>query len=307
MTAPNNPYPTAAHHSLVDPAVVRSIRQASLSTGGDFGLMMAQASQESGFHADAKATGSSATGLYQFVESTWLDMVQRFGAKYGAGALAQHISTDDNGRATVDSATVRQQILDLRKDPQISAALAGEYNNLNRTEVEGALGHAVGRAELYMAHFLGAGGATTFLKAVEHGGSTVAAQLLPEAAAANHAVFYDSETGAPRTVSQIYSAMANRIEHEASLFGGASPAAQSSADSSDPSAARSALTEFAVGSASPSSAVGMSTWNSGRLSAPLAAMINVMTLAALKLVSGEPAEETPTLPPAPAHPHARST
>ena len=97
MTAPNNPYPTMPRG--IDPTVVRSIRQASQATSTDFGLLMAQASQESDFRADAKSPTSSATGLFQFVDSTWLDMVQRFGAKYGVGQLAQQIGTDMTGRA----------------------------------------------------------------------------------------------------------------------------------------------------------------------------------------------------------------
>lgn len=218
MSAPSNPFGTSPAH--IDPAIVRSIRQASLSSSADFGLLMAQAEQESSFQPDAKATTSSATGLYQFTDSTWLDMVRQFGAKYGIGALAQQVTAEDSGRSTVADKAVRKQILELRKDPQLSAALAGEYMQLNKSELERGLGHTVSRAALYMAHFLGTGGATTFLKAVESKGSTVAADLLPDAAAANRGIFFDHQTGEAKTVAQIYHSLGARIEHEATQLAG---------------------------------------------------------------------------------------
>src|SRR5579864_8285413 len=130
MTAPTNlslPLPAGATS-----AVVSSIRQAARATSVDFGLLMAQAQQESGFRPDAKASGSTATGLYQFIESTWLSMVQRFGGQYGVGDLASQISTNAAGRPTVADPAARQQILALRTDPHLSAALGAEYAKLNK-------------------------------------------------------------------------------------------------------------------------------------------------------------------------------
>lgn len=282
MSVPSNPFPTLPR---VDPTIVRSIRQASQTTSTDFGLLMAQAAQESGFQPDAKAGTSSAAGLFQFIDSTWLDMVRRFGAKYGIGALAQQIGSDGNGRPVVTTPAVRRQILELRNDPQLSASLAGEYNRLNKTEVERALGHSVGPADLYMAHFLGAAGATTFLKAVERNGSTIAADLLPDAAAANRNIFYDAQTGQPRTVAQIYRSFSDRIQKEMQALGaGMQPAMGGDASPS------SAAVAFLSNRPDWSTAVG------GQLSQPLLAMLNVMTLAALKMAGEDPAATAPAPP-----------
>jgi hypothetical protein len=265
MTAANNamfPLPSGATS-----AVVSSIRQAARATNVDFGLLMAQAQQESGFRPDAKASGSSATGLYQFIDSTWLSLVQRFGAKYGAGAFAQQITTDAAGHATVADAATRRRILDLRTDPALSASLAAEYVKLNKGELEQALGRSAGTAELYMAHVLGASGATTFLKALEGNGATPAAKLLPEAAAANRSVFYDAGGGA-RTVSEIYHAYSARIEHEARQFA--------------------AVASGAPTSAPPLGASGFlqSLGFAGKeLTAPLAAMLDVFAASTLRLLS----------------------
>jgi hypothetical protein len=208
MPAPSHPLPQTA---AIDPAVARGIRQASAATSVDFGFLVSAAAQESGLQANAKSRTGSATGLFQFIESTWLSMVQRFGAKYGIGDLAQQVSLNSAGHAHVADPATRQQILDLRTDPRLSAAFAAEYTKENKTEVEHALGRPVGNTDLYMAHFLGAGGATEFLKAMHGNAGAIAADLLPEAAAANHAVFYDNRTGAPRTVAEIYQGFADRF------------------------------------------------------------------------------------------------
>ena len=53
----------------------------------DFSYLMAQASRESSFDPTAKASTSSASGLYQFVEQTWLGEFQQHGGDYGYGRL----------------------------------------------------------------------------------------------------------------------------------------------------------------------------------------------------------------------------
>jgi hypothetical protein len=275
MTAPNNPMPPLPPGAT--PNVVGSIRQAARATDIDFGLLMAQAQQESGFHADAKASGSSATGLFQFIDSTWLGLVRQFGDKYGAAALAQQITADGAGRATVADPATRQKILDLRQDPRLSASLAAEYARLNKDALEQALGRKAGNADLYMAHFLGAGGATTFLKAVSSAGTTVAADLLPEAAAANRAVFYDTSTGRPRSVAEVYQSFTSKLTAEAQRLTSASAPAGRPAASAD-----------------TSSFIRSLSFDGHRLTPSMAAMLNVFAMSALKLLGDGP---SPTLPP----------
>ncbi len=279
MVAPNNPYPTAPRG--VDPAIVSQIRQASQASTADFGLLMAQAKQESSFNPDAKAASGSASGLFQFVSSTWLDLVHKFGAKYGVGDLAQQITTDSTGKASVADPAVKKKILALRNDPALSADLAGEYANQNKGEVEGALGHAIGRAGFYLANFLGAGGATTFLKALQTNGATPAADLLPEAAANNRSVFYDGDTGRAKSVAEIYRTLGGRIEQEAQNFGG-SPGA------SDLVASATVAGTNTGDGALPSDLARRFNLASLGVSQPVANMLDTLTLAALKLVGTAP-------------------
>ena len=253
-------------------AVVGSIRQAAQATDVDFGLLMAQAQQESGFRADAKASGSSATGLFQFIDATWLGLVRQFGEKYGVGGLARSISVDGTGRLSVADPATRQRILDLREDPRLSSALAAEYARLNKGELERTLGRPAANTDIYLAHFLGARGATTFLTALAQHGDTPAADLLPEAAQANHGVFYDGLTGRARSLAEIYRSFGKRIDSQAARFSdAAAPTLSAYSPSLDPSSGGRAL-----------------GFDPRRLSAPLAAMLNLFAFSALHLLDGEP-------------------
>ncbi len=204
----------------VDRNVLAGIRQASRATGVDFGYLMAQAAQESSFQSNAQAGTSSATGLYQFIDGTWLDMVREHGAKHGLGNFARHIQRDAQGTATVADPATRKQILELRKDPRIAAALGAEFAKGNREQLENRLQRPVGGAELYMAHFLGANGAGKFLEAIERDGDRPAVRLLPEAAAANRNVFFDKDTGRAKSLREIYRTFQKSIDTKSQLFAG---------------------------------------------------------------------------------------
>ncbi len=290
MTVPNSFFPALAH--AIDPTILHSIRQASLATSTNFGLLMAQAAQESGFNADAQSSTSSAAGLFQFIDSTWLDMVRRFGAKYGVGQLAKQIGVSGNGQPFVSDPATRREILDLRRNPTLSAELAGEYMKHNQTKLEAAHGHPLKPADIYMAHFLGADGATAFLKAVETKGNTIAANLLPDAAAANKAIFYDA-SGKPRTVAEIYDSLANKIDSEATALSSLAPSEQWAANTDTGSAS----------AASPgiSAMARPVDWSGVKLSPQVLDMLNIVALAALKM-----ADTVGTRTPVPtASPHER--
>lgn len=169
-------------------AVSGALRQASEKTGVGFDYLYRVAVRESSLNPKAKAATSSAAGLFQFIEQTWLEAVRKFGPAHGLGAYAADIAVGENGRLAVSDPARRKEILDLRFDPEKAAALAGELARENQGALERTLGRAVDAAELYAAHFLGAGGAKTLLSA---DAAADAAALLPAAAKANRHVFYD--------------------------------------------------------------------------------------------------------------------
>ncbi|MBI2233510.1 MAG: hypothetical protein HYU57_00555 [Micavibrio aeruginosavorus] len=194
--------PLAALMQRAGPSVTAAIQRASVKTGVDFAYMMEKAAAESSFKADAKAKTSSAAGLYQFIESTWLQMVNRHGDKYGLGAYADKIS--DSGKVS-DTAT-RREILALRNDPEIAALMAGEFAAENRQALidSGIAEKDIGSTELYLAHFLGAGAASEFIKAKQDNPLAPAADIFPRAAKANHNVFYNSKTQQARSLGEVY-------------------------------------------------------------------------------------------------------
>ncbi|MDG5495242.1 hypothetical protein [Niveispirillum sp. BGYR6] len=196
--------------------VIKAVQQASSATGVDFSYLMDKANVESGYRTDVKAKTSSATGLFQFTEGTWLNMVQQHGAEHGLGKYANQITTGANGKPQVSDPAMRKEILNLRKDPRYSALLAAELASDNKDHLEGKLGRPVGNTEMYMAHFLGAGGATKFLKAMEKNPNQIAANLLPDAAKANLNVFYDGTR--PLTVGQIFDRFSAKFDDAPAQF-----------------------------------------------------------------------------------------
>lgn len=197
--------PETAHFRGASPEITAAIKDASKESGVSFSYLMTKAATESGFKADAKASTSSATGLYQFIESTWMSMVKEHGDKAGLGQYADAL---ENGR--VDGKT-RKEILDLRKDPKTSAIMAAQYASDNKEHLEKTVGCKVGDTELYLAHFLGPAGAEKFLKAYHANPGRSAASVNPDAAGANRSIFYD-RSGAPRSLSDVYNRFAAKFD-----------------------------------------------------------------------------------------------
>ncbi len=180
--------------------VYNAIQKAANATGVNFTYLMEKAAVESGFDPDAKARSSSATGLFQFIESTWLKMVKTHGDKYGLEKYADKISNNGNVASRKD----RNEILALRKDPEVASYMAAEFATDNYNTLKDRVGGNIGSTELYMAHFLGASGASGFLNAMKKSPNMAAADIFPKEARANRNVFFDSKTGAPRTMKQVY-------------------------------------------------------------------------------------------------------
>jgi hypothetical protein len=187
-----------------------AIQQAAARTGVDFGYLLGQAKIESGFDPNARARTSSATGLFQFIEQTWLATVQQHGAKHGLGWAADAIKQGANGRYHVSDPATRRAILDMRKDPAAASAMAAEFAADNQNYLENRLGRPTESVDLYLAHFLGAGGAAQFLSAHDANPNAPAASILPAAARANRSIFY-ARNGAPRSFAEIRERFAAKL------------------------------------------------------------------------------------------------
>ena len=196
----------------VDPTrakIAGSIKQAASTTGASFEYLLTTAKMESNFNPKAAATTSSARGLFQFIDQTWLGTVKEAGSQLGYGKYADAITKNPSGGYSVSDPTARAAIMKLRDDPQAASAMAGVLTQSNSFKLTGKIGRRPSDAELYMAHFMGVGGAGKLISRAEENPQASAVQMFPAAAAANQSIFYD-RSGRGRSVSEVYSVLNSR-------------------------------------------------------------------------------------------------
>ncbi|HEU5444885.1 MAG TPA: transglycosylase SLT domain-containing protein [Pseudolabrys sp.] len=219
-----------AHASAV-PQITGAIRQAAQSTGISFEYLLTTAKIESNLNPSAQASTSSAKGLYQFIDQTWLGTMKQDGATLGLGRYADAITRAPGGHYEVADPAMRAAILRLRTDPQASAMLAGALTRNNAALVGTSIGRKPSNGELYIAHFLGADGAGKLINGAASRPQASAAAMFPHAAAANHNIFYDSR-GRARSIGEVYGKLT-------SLFDSAQTVAFAQGGVTQPAVARS--------------------------------------------------------------------
>ena len=191
--------------------IAGAIQRAAQSIGVSFQYLMTTAQIESNLNPSAQASTSSAKGLYQFIDQTWLATMKGAGAASGYGGLADAISRGSDGRYEVADPTKRAEIMKLRADPSASALMAASFTRKNAAQLGSAIGRAPTDGELYLAHFLGSDGAAKLVTAAANQPRANAAAMFPQAAAANPSIFYDS-SGRPRGVGEVYGKLTGRFE-----------------------------------------------------------------------------------------------
>lgn len=204
VALPQATLPTPA--TPVEAAIARAAERTSV----DFGYLLAQAEVESALNPTARARTSSATGLYQFIDDTWLGTVKKHGERFGLGALADQIALNPSGHAHVADQAQRAAILALRNDPEVASLMAAGLAEDNRAHLTPILGRQPDHTELYLAHFLGAGGAGRFLSEFQADPGQSAAALFARPAAANRAIFYAPD-GAPRSLAQVMDVLSGKL------------------------------------------------------------------------------------------------
>src|SRR3982074_3384366 len=191
----------------VDPSRMRiagAIKQAAHHPRPSFKYLLATAKMESNFNPRASASTSSARGLYQFIDQTWLGTVKEAGAQLGYGKYADAITKTPSGSYSVSDPAARSAIMRLRDDPDAASATAAVLTQSNSFKLTGKIGRRPTDGELYMAHFMGAGGAAKLISNAEDNPNASAVRLFPNAAAANRSIFFD-RSGRARSASEVYS------------------------------------------------------------------------------------------------------
>ena len=174
-------------------AIGKMLDDVSKQTGVDGNLLKTVAAIESGFNPTASARpASSASGLFQFTDPTWSDMLKKYGSKYG-----------------IEPGTTQL-------DPLANSLMGAEYIKENSKTLS-SVKKDVNATDLYMAHFLGPGGAKQFLKSDPN---AIGATLLPSSASANKTIFYkDKGNGPARTVGEIYQFLQDLVARRAKEYG----------------------------------------------------------------------------------------
>lgn len=189
----------------VPKSLVAAFSAAGQKSGVDFDYLLHTAIRESGLNPNAKAPTSSATGLFQFLDNTWLEVMKTEGPALGYGKYADQITATADGDFTVADGKTRSAILDLRRDPGIASDLAAAYTRSNGEYLQQRFGRMPSAGELYIAHFLGARGAETLFTAGLSNPEQAAAPLFPRQAKANATIFY--EGGKARSVREVYKSL----------------------------------------------------------------------------------------------------
>ena len=225
FTTPSTPPPAPPPPAGVPQTgggTIEAIRKGAAATGTDFDYLLRTAKRESALDPTAKAPTSSATGLFQFIEQTWLGLVKTDGDRLGLQAEASAVSVRPDGTYTVADPGTRQAILKLREQPEVASLMAGALTQQNADALSGAIGRRPSSGELYMAHVLGARGAADLITTAGRDPSRAAASDFPEAARANRGIFYE-RSGRARSSSEVYAVLA------AAQADGAAPAGTTAA------------------------------------------------------------------------------
>lgn len=198
----------------VQQSVVEGVVEAANKTEMDPALLMAIADKESNFRTTAKARTSSASGLFQFVEKTWMKALADFGHRYGYAEEAKAAS----GEAPK---LPRAKILGLRNDPYLSAAMAAEMLKKDGAKIAEKIGRPLTPGETYLIHFLGPEDTERFMKAMEASPHMSAAALLPRPARANKPIFFEQQGRRlkDRTVSEVHEAFEAMMDKRTSRYG----------------------------------------------------------------------------------------
>jgi hypothetical protein len=265
----------------VDPTRVKiagSIKQAASSTGASFEYLLTTAKMESNFNPKASASTSSARGLFQFIDQTWLGTVKEAGSQLGYGKYADAITKNSSGSYSVSDPSDRAAVLKLRDDPDAASSMAGVLTQSNSFKLTGKIGRRPTDAELYMAHFMGVGGAGKLISGAEDSPNANAARMFPNAAAANRSIFYD-RSGTARSVSQVYSVLTSRYASAAN-----SPATQTAMAAVGGDIQRNVAVASAAPVTSRETAAYLSSFPDSRAVAPVTATSS----ADLKTASAQP-------------------
>jgi len=193
--------------------IAGEILRAAKDTQFPADTLFAIAEKESSFDINNRPPKGSALGLMQFLDQTWLEAVKKYGEEFGLGDEAETILTRPDGEREhhyVEDEAEEDRILELRRDPYLSAVLAAKNLLAAKERIEARLETAMDERDLYLPHFLGANGAAKLLSNAEEKPDAKASKFFPKAARFNGSMF--KAKGKQLTVGQFHQRMRSFIE-----------------------------------------------------------------------------------------------
>lgn len=143
------------------------VELSSRTTGVPTTYARALFAQEGGDNTEAANPRSTARGLTQFIEGTWLQMMREYGPRYGLPqSLANQIEQKPNGAWRARTREAHDQLMELRFSPEWNAVMSGHYANQEHGDMVRRAGRPVSIEETYLAHFMNGDVAGQWVRAV---------------------------------------------------------------------------------------------------------------------------------------------
>jgi hypothetical protein len=192
-------------------SVTGAIRTAARATGTSFDYLLATARVESDLNPNLTMRSSTATGLFQFIEQTWLGTLKQAGPAFGYGHYADAIAQTASGQYVVADPALRNEIMQLRKDPVANALMGGVFTQQNAAVLANRLGRTPTEGELYIGHFFGPYAGARAIALAGSNPTANAAEIFPAAARANRPIFYD-RVGNARSIAGVCAELIRRYQ-----------------------------------------------------------------------------------------------
>ena len=213
-------YETHLEEKGQDGAVISNLYKASIKSGVDFELLLVKAILESDLGRFKEARHSSARGVFQYIEPTWLVLIKRYGKQIGYPEYARAVSVSKRSGIPYfkgPAKYLRPEILALRYDPEASALIKA-YQIKEETDVIRSFKRSkkVTATDHYIAHMMGLALAKE-LYDLKYKNSVIAVARLNkpemrEAAKLNRLFFYDGKRAL--TATAVYRKFEQRINRE---------------------------------------------------------------------------------------------
>ncbi len=200
-----------------NPDIIDALHNASQKTNISFELLVMKAMIESDLGRVTQSKTSSARGVFQYIEPTWIVLMKRYGNRIGYSEYADSIKySAEHKKHMVQSQTIsRQDVLDLRENPRIAALIKG-YQIQDEVKILAQFknGARVNATDHYIAHMLGLTMARKFYEFQQTESPIILANLknryFSEAVSLNRSFFYD-KTGNGLNAAQAYQAFHKRM------------------------------------------------------------------------------------------------